>query len=226
MARAAAMSGYQQWLQMSDEVKAQAHALTRAFCNEGPLHDEVVDFISGTPRQQLPLLMREAGRLLFVPVNEISVERLHAQTHKQLKHVGQFELLGSTKTFDKVAKQIVYHLDIPSQFLPSLPAFKKSGGGGGGGGGRAEDSSLQQLQQHLLLEKFRNNHMPGTFYTLKKSDVDDFLVAVILPALSVYDVPKRDDDDDDGDDLSLRQLQCDGEQDGVEVSGDGAAGAA
>ena len=85
LARQVALSGLQQWWAMSDEDKACAHNLTKRFCQPGPLNSELLEFVAGRPRCELARVMQEAGRLLLVPVNEISVERLHAQTHKQLK---------------------------------------------------------------------------------------------------------------------------------------------
>ena len=254
-ARSAVSSGFRQWWAMPDDEKARAHPLTRRFCEEGPLNSELLDFLNGSSRQQLPLLMQEAGRLLLVPVNEVSVERLHAQTHKQLKRsshagavaiswahrskkflqqlssdakflkniasrccacyhplklipslglathpgiapviastfvdatVGRFELLGNTKAYDKMAKQIVYHLDLASQFLPTDYGFnKKPGGSGRPGPDRGASASLQDLQLQLLLEKFRHDHTPGTWYTIKKTHVAESLVADSLPAFRV-----------------------------------------
>ena len=257
LARLAVLSGFQEWQAMSDAEKSQAHAVTRRFCAEGPLNAEIMDFLSGVARERLPLVMQECGRFLFVPVNEISVERLHAQTHQKLKHapnagpaaiswahrspaflqkvsaspellkevanqcaqvyhplklvprlglathpdivdviaastietcVGQFEYMGSTRAFDKIAKRIIYHLDIASQFLPSLRVFANKPGGSGPQA--AQDSTLQDLQRQLMLDKFRADHVPGTFYTIKKSDVpDNFLVAGVLPEFRVYAKP-------------------------------------
>ena len=242
-ARAAVASGFQQWWDMSESERLSAHTLTKSFCESGPLHEQLLEFLGGTPRHELPLVMKEAGRLLLVPVNEISVERLHAQTHTRLKQAphagavaiswahrsprfmdtltrqpsvlkevatqcaqnyhplkllptmglathpsiasviadtrldsvsGGFELLGSTLTYDKIAKQIVYHLDLPAQFLPTDRTFNRSSGGGAGKSSPAsEPSTLQSLQQQLLLDKFRQEHTPGTFYSIKKSEVSE-----------------------------------------------------
>ena len=256
-ARKAVLSGFRQWWAMSDADKARAHPLTKRFCEQGPLNSELLDFLNGQDRSELPLVMQEAGRLLLVPVNEISVERLHAQTRKELKRgpaagavaiswaqrsgkflrdlasqpdvlkevatgcadnyhplrlmptlglgahpnivdaiaattletrTGTFELLGSTKDYDKISKQIVYHLDLQSQFLPSNPAFNKTSGRGSGAEGAV---SLEDLRQQLLLEKFRQVHAPGTFYTIRKAYAADVLVADELPVFHVNSRPQE-----------------------------------
>ena len=99
---------------------------------------------------------------------------------------GTFELLGSTRLYDRISKQIVYHLDSPSQFAPVIPAFVKKSSGGDKGGA----ASLENLQQQLLLDKFRQLHTPGTFYTLRKADVADVLATDCLPVLQVNPRPQ------------------------------------
>ena len=73
-ARKAVLSGFRQWWAMSDADKARAHPLTKRLCEEGPLNSELLDFLNGRDRSELPLVMQEAGRLLLVPVNEISID--------------------------------------------------------------------------------------------------------------------------------------------------------
>ncbi|CAE7361460.1 unnamed protein product [Symbiodinium sp. CCMP2592] len=163
--------------------EARAHPLTKRFCEEGPLNSELLDFLNGRDRSELALVMQEAGRLLLVPVNEISVERLHAQTRKQLKRGP-----AAGADYDKISKQIVYHLDLQSQFLPSNPAFSKRSSGGIGA---REAVSLEDLREQLLLEKFRQVHAPGTFYTIHKGHVADVLVADELPAFRVNSRPQE-----------------------------------
>ena len=108
-------------------------------------------------------------------VDAISATTLETRT-------GNFELLGSTKDYDKISKQIVYHLDLQSQFLPSNPAFSKRPSGGSGA---REAVSLQDLREQLLLETFRQVHAPGTVYTIHKDHVADVLVADELPVFRV-----------------------------------------
>ncbi|CAE6973107.1 unnamed protein product [Symbiodinium sp. KB8] len=163
--------------------EARAHPLTKRFCEQGPLNSELLDFLNGQDRSELPLVMQEAGRLLLVPVNEISVERLHAQTRKELKRGP-----AAGADYDKISKQIVYHLDLQSQFLPSNPAFNKTSGRGSGAEGAV---SLEDLRQQLLLEKFRQVHAPGTFYTIRKAYAADVLVADELPVFHVNSRPQE-----------------------------------
>jgi len=86
LAKEAVAFGLSQWEALSDEDKAAAHIVTIEFCSDTILHREVLEWISGRrKRHQLPVLLEMAARLMLIPTNEMSVERLHSITHSFLK---------------------------------------------------------------------------------------------------------------------------------------------
>ena len=70
--------------------KQQAHFLTRRFCDPGhaakSLRLFMTQFIGGATLISLPVLRFHALRLAFIPICEMSVERMHAVTKSVITH--------------------------------------------------------------------------------------------------------------------------------------------
>lgn len=86
LAKAAVAFGLTQWEGLNDEEKAAAHVVTIEFCSDTRLRQEIREWLSGRrERRDLPVLLEMASRLMLIPTNEMSVERLHSITHSFLK---------------------------------------------------------------------------------------------------------------------------------------------
>jgi len=85
LAKAAVAFGLTQWEGLNDEEKAAAHVVTIEFCSDTRLRQEVREWLSGRrERHDLPVLLEMASRLMLIPTNEMSVERLRSITHSFL----------------------------------------------------------------------------------------------------------------------------------------------
>jgi hypothetical protein len=86
LAKDAVAFGLSQWETFSDEEKEAAHVVTIEFCTDTRLHTEVLMWLAGShTRSELPVLSVMAAKLILIPTNEMSVERLHSITHATLK---------------------------------------------------------------------------------------------------------------------------------------------
>ena len=86
-ARRCAVQALVQYEGYSQQQKQQAHHLTKMFCDaQGTLRPVMRQFIAGIPLVRLPLLRSHLLRLAFIPLCEMSVERMHAVTKSVISH--------------------------------------------------------------------------------------------------------------------------------------------
>ena len=88
-ARRCASEALVQYQQYTPEQKQQAHALTKKFCDpeaQGGLRPLIIEFIAGASLRDLQRLRFHVLRIAWIPICEMSVERMHAVSKSVLTH--------------------------------------------------------------------------------------------------------------------------------------------
>jgi hypothetical protein len=77
------------------------HPLVRRLFADGDVRDQIIQFVQGVAYDALPLVCLYRSKFMFVPINEASVERRHAEIHKKIslapRHTGPFVSLNGLR---------------------------------------------------------------------------------------------------------------------------------